>query len=241
MQELTKSQADQISSSQRIRDNQRRSRARRKEYVQDLEKRLRQFEVMGVQATREVQDAGRRVVEENAHLRSLLKLHGVSDLHIQDYLAKAKTGLPPFHSRTTLKAQPQRRQSPSLNVVNKSSSKLNSFNTQREEPLHEVTVIEATSRSSPAVIQSVTAPESQISERAPRDDFVDTSTNGPTELQPHHENQTPGQYTLCEIAAGIIASMRHDFDTRDVRVQLGCQSNSSCMVKNMDIFQLLDD
>jgi hypothetical protein len=192
---------------------------------------------MGVQATREVQDAGRRVVEENAHLRSLLKLHGVSDQDIQDYLAKAKTGFPTFHSRTTLKAQPQRR-----HVVSKSSSKLDSFNTQCKESLHEITVTEATSsRSSPAVIKSITAPECQISERAPQDDFVDTSTNDRTELQPQNGNQTPGQYTPCEIAAGIITSMRHDFDTRDVRVQLGCQSNSSCMVKNMDIFQLLDD
>lgn len=197
---------------------------------------------MGVQATREVQDAGRRVVEENAHLRSLLKLHGVSDQDIQDYLAKAKTGLPTCHSGTNLKAQPQRRQSPSLNFVNKNSTNLNSFNTQWKEPLHEITVTETTpSRSSPAVRQSFIAPESQISESAPRDDIADTSTNGPTELHLPNGSQTSGQYTPCEIAAGIITSMRHDFDARDVRLELGCQSNSSCMVKNMDIFQLLDD
>ncbi|KAB8230886.1 bZIP transcription factor [Aspergillus alliaceus] len=68
-----------IDLSQRIRDNQRRSRARRKEYIQNLEQRLHRFEVLGVQATQEVQAAGRKVVVENTHLRSLLKLHGVTD------------------------------------------------------------------------------------------------------------------------------------------------------------------
>ncbi|KAE8390144.1 hypothetical protein BDV23DRAFT_183837 [Aspergillus alliaceus] len=79
--------ANQISTSQRIRDNQRRSRARRKEYIQNLEQRLHRFEVLGVQATQQVQAAGRKVVMENTHLRSLLKLHGVTDQDIQEYLA----------------------------------------------------------------------------------------------------------------------------------------------------------
>lgn len=188
---------------------------------------------MGVQATREVQDAGRRVLEENGHLRSLLKLHGVSDQDIQGYLEKAKAGFPTSHSGTTVKAQPQRRQSPSLNAVNKSSSK---------EPLHEISITEtASSQPIPAASLSATLPESQIFERAPHDGITDVNTDAPSKLQPPNGNQIPGQYTPCEVAAGIIASMRHDFDAQNVRLELGCQSNSSCMVKNMDIFHLLDD
>ncbi|KFY46741.1 hypothetical protein V495_02279 [Pseudogymnoascus sp. VKM F-4514 (FW-929)] len=62
----------------RIRDNQRRSRARRKEYLQELEGRLRQCELTGVEASSEIQGAARKVIEENRRLRLLLAQHGVS-------------------------------------------------------------------------------------------------------------------------------------------------------------------
>ncbi|EMC91909.1 hypothetical protein BAUCODRAFT_40476, partial [Baudoinia panamericana UAMH 10762] len=70
----------------RIRDNQRRSRARRKEYLQELETRYRQCEQSGVEATAEVQAAARRVVEENKRLRYLLKQQGFTDAEIDAFL-----------------------------------------------------------------------------------------------------------------------------------------------------------
>ncbi|PHH84328.1 hypothetical protein CDD83_2115 [Cordyceps sp. RAO-2017] len=70
----------------RIRDNQRRSRARRREYLQELEQRLRVYELQGVEASTEVQMAARRVADENRQLRDLLNRHGVSDDHIAHYL-----------------------------------------------------------------------------------------------------------------------------------------------------------
>ena len=54
------------------RENQRRSRARRKDYVQDLETRLREYERRGVGATVEMQQAARAVEAENSALRSIL-------------------------------------------------------------------------------------------------------------------------------------------------------------------------
>ncbi|OJD09905.1 hypothetical protein ACJ73_10027, partial [Blastomyces percursus] len=76
----------------RIRDNQRRSRARRKEYQQDLERRVQKFEQQGVQATIEVQAAARKVARENTLLRSLLKLKGVATAEIDEYIANANGG-----------------------------------------------------------------------------------------------------------------------------------------------------
>ncbi|KAM5348374.1 hypothetical protein ACJ41O_008198 [Fusarium nematophilum] len=70
----------------RIRDNQRRSRARRREYLQELEQRLRVYELQGVEASSEVQQAARRVAEENRQLRGLLNRHGISDDYISSYL-----------------------------------------------------------------------------------------------------------------------------------------------------------
>ncbi|KAK3190515.1 hypothetical protein K4F52_003536 [Lecanicillium sp. MT-2017a] len=78
----------------RIRDNQRRSRARRREYLQDLEQRLRLCELQGVEATTEVQAAARRVAEENRNLRQLLNKQGFSDSYINQYLQTGVIGPP---------------------------------------------------------------------------------------------------------------------------------------------------
>lgn len=81
------SQPDRTPPSVRIRNNQRRSRARRKEYIEDLEQRIRRFERQGVEATTEVQTAARKVARENALLRALLVANGVSNQEIDDYLS----------------------------------------------------------------------------------------------------------------------------------------------------------
>ncbi|KAJ3479633.1 hypothetical protein NLG97_g8272 [Lecanicillium saksenae] len=78
----------------RIRDNQRRSRARRREYLQDLEQRLRLCELQGIEATTEVQVAARRVAEENRQLRQLLNKHGFSDEYISRFLQAGIAGAP---------------------------------------------------------------------------------------------------------------------------------------------------
>ncbi|KAJ8108875.1 hypothetical protein OPT61_g7866 [Boeremia exigua] len=66
----------------RIRDNQRRSRARRKEYLQELEAKLRGCEQLGIEASSEIQSAARKVLDENRKLRSLLLERGVSEADI---------------------------------------------------------------------------------------------------------------------------------------------------------------
>lgn len=66
----------------RIRDNQRRSRARRKEYLNELETKYRTCEAIGVEASAEIQAAARKVLDENKRLRLLLKQQGLSDAEI---------------------------------------------------------------------------------------------------------------------------------------------------------------
>ncbi|KAF7552964.1 hypothetical protein G7046_g7255 [Stylonectria norvegica] len=75
----------------RIRDNQRRSRARRREYLAELEQRIRSYELQGVEASAEVQLAARRVAEENRYLRNLLNRHGIDNDYIASYLQSAPT------------------------------------------------------------------------------------------------------------------------------------------------------
>ncbi|KAF8474015.1 hypothetical protein BDZ91DRAFT_345507 [Kalaharituber pfeilii] len=70
----------------RLRENKRRSRARQKEYVQQLERRCREYEQAHVQATVEMQAAARKVASENRLLRALLKKMGADDHLINSWL-----------------------------------------------------------------------------------------------------------------------------------------------------------
>ncbi|RSL73475.1 hypothetical protein CEP53_000773 [Fusarium sp. AF-6] len=70
----------------RIRDNQRRSRARHKEYVEGLQKKLQDYERQGVEATLQMQQAARNVAVENSRLRILLGYHGVTADEIDKFL-----------------------------------------------------------------------------------------------------------------------------------------------------------
>lgn len=86
--ELTKTPLFILSPSQksadlaRVRDNQRRSRARRKEYLQELETKYWTCEQVGVGASAEIQAAARLVVNENKRLRALLMKYGISSREI---------------------------------------------------------------------------------------------------------------------------------------------------------------
>ncbi|KAH6954061.1 hypothetical protein BKA56DRAFT_638190 [Ilyonectria sp. MPI-CAGE-AT-0026] len=71
---------------ERVRDNQRRSRARRREYLIELEHRIQIYELQGIEASAEVQQAARRVSEENRQLRALFNRHGFSDDYIMSCL-----------------------------------------------------------------------------------------------------------------------------------------------------------
>lgn len=67
----------------RARENQRRSRARKREYIASLEERLRRYHEAGVKANIGLQEAAQRVLNENRDLRKLLNELGLRDQDIQ--------------------------------------------------------------------------------------------------------------------------------------------------------------
>jgi hypothetical protein len=70
--------------------NQRNYRNRQKQYVEELEQKLRQYEREGVAATETIQQAARRVQHENAELRRMMEMHtGWSQAEIDYRLAHA--------------------------------------------------------------------------------------------------------------------------------------------------------
>ncbi|RGP58846.1 hypothetical protein FLONG3_11357, partial [Fusarium longipes] len=68
------------------RENQRRSRARQRELLDDLQSRVREYERRDAQATFEMQRVARVVAGENAALRGLLAAKGVAAEEVEAHL-----------------------------------------------------------------------------------------------------------------------------------------------------------
>lgn len=236
-----------MANSTRIRDNQRRSRARRKEYIQNLEGRLQKFEKLGVQATLEVQLAGRQVAEENVLLRSLLRLQGVTDEKVEDFL-RSHRGLndSPGLTMRSSHSTPNLLQTISPDSASNANAEKRVF-----EPTHSYSKVANPSSQGELDFQSAgrsevspsstyalhTAPPSACNSGF----AVTTTTEEPCcEGQVMDDDLETGQVTSCETAARIITMMRGYPDTQEARAELGCPSEKSCVVKNMTIFELLD-
>ncbi|KAF9772746.1 hypothetical protein IL306_009524 [Fusarium sp. DS 682] len=81
-----------IAKTSRLTENKRRYRARRKEYVSDLERKVTEAREQGIKATMEVQLAAREVVVENGQLRDLLRLAGFADEDINIWTRREPGG-----------------------------------------------------------------------------------------------------------------------------------------------------
>lgn len=89
---------------ERIRDNQRRSRARRQEYLVDLERRLSECQITCRSADIQ-RSAFLELQIENARLRELLALAGVNDQFVEHYVSQAiaQSGQFPQESNPSLR------------------------------------------------------------------------------------------------------------------------------------------
>ncbi|KAF3393825.1 hypothetical protein F1880_005194 [Penicillium rolfsii] len=76
----------------RVRENQRKSRARKQEYVRELEQRLANFKNEAQQKDIQHRLASQKLEAENRHLRTLLGSLGISPEMVQKYLQLADQG-----------------------------------------------------------------------------------------------------------------------------------------------------
>ncbi|CAI7642601.1 unnamed protein product [Penicillium palitans] len=227
-------------SSARIRENQRRSRTRRKEYTQQLEQRVRSFEKLGIAATQDVQKAGRKVAAENVSLRSLLMTHGVTKKQIEEYLESQRQP-----TNSTLSQCPLVVSLPSTNLhlPTTHSHPLVDYHhplaspSSRELNNSQHPFISLEMRSSPPKSDAksrMDTPNSQESSAGRAVELSPVTAEPVPESQHFGGDQDTGQFTSCMTAASLIENFR------DVRSELGCDSESNCMVKNMSIFDILD-
>ncbi|KAF3289702.1 hypothetical protein TWF970_003467 [Orbilia oligospora] len=213
---------DQKVNAIRIRNNQRRSRAKHKELVNSLQQRLREYETKGVHASAEMQQAARKVALENQRLRMLLQQEGVSPAEVDHYLSSFGLGLQ-FEALGGLVSRHHKSQ---ISVLNEAYQKAVS---RSPDGLNDEGVLSNVDGGG-----AILGPKNIILE--------DTSDESRCEGTESSISPTDSRFEMpCERAADIILQMRGDGDEQAVFSRLGCGGPASCTMRNTTVFQLLDE
>ena len=244
----------------RIRDNQRRSRARRKEYLQELEGKFRNCELLGVEASSEIQAAARRVAEENKLLRLLLLQRGVPESEIDDHLGRSYDKPHITSSLTTLDSMLTARKpcsgersgcSPHLSASSSSSLHSKPVSTSSSS-----TSNPSTNNQQPAIAWSDMSLATSAQSYPDTDVLfhVDDISRMGHECHPVASDvwSGPGSYELseevnadtdmssCTFATNIIRDMGAGVSSEQVKAELGCAPNMDCKVDNSTLFRVMD-
>ncbi|KAG5661445.1 hypothetical protein KAF25_005567 [Fusarium avenaceum] len=195
------------------RENQRRSRARQRELVDELQTRVREYERRDGQATLEMQRVARAVAGENAALRGLLAAKGVLAEEVEAHVeavrreerAVVRTGV----SSVTPASTPSCTASP-VEVVSKPML-YPQPQPQAYGPVRE--------NSNPPL------------------SFQPKMYSPPTPAT----TATSPDKIHCMEAATILAQIRGHSDVSNARASLGCANNDNCMVRNTDLLNLMDE
>ncbi|KAF2757898.1 hypothetical protein EJ05DRAFT_371038 [Pseudovirgaria hyperparasitica] len=207
----------------RNRESQRQSRERRKEYVLDLERRLRDYERAGSQASSAMQEAARQVVQENHGLRALLYHLGHNDAYINEFLRFNHARL--NGATTESYSQLSQRKMVSETLAAMPSTPIDArapFSAQIKQPLNNAGAI--TPKQHRVPVQEAEAVRGAVQ--------IDTGTGV-------HADASKDTMD-CEEAARLIASFRGHHSTDQIWPELGCSSAKRCAVKNSIIMSLAD-
>lgn len=230
-----------------VRDNQRRSRARRKELLEDMQRRLNEYERLGVQATLEMQQAARAVAKENERLRALLARMGISDAAVDEALRIGGPidDQPAQHRRTSRedavsKESPVLRQTRFLNTRHLSSVTALLNEGQPTTPVCSLHQEPPSAASSSNDERLSVMPDKDSTESSSADLLSpsESTVSHPVDADLGHNS---GMEMSCDVAATILASVQGHEDTSRARVVLGCVGPTACVVNNLKVFDLLDE
>ncbi|KAK6362640.1 hypothetical protein TWF730_000095 [Orbilia blumenaviensis] len=197
----------------RIRDNQRRSRANKKEYVASLEQKIAEYNARGIQATIEMQAAARAVALENERLRMLLGEVGVTPERVNSYLDSFSLSPEPQNQNQEVISNP------SICGNGDGATKACSGPRGPRKPKSE-TVLQPQPESRLRACLNETSPS------------LCSQPSGDSNLE-----------TPCEAAASIILQMKGHEDAETLYAKFGCQGGSvgTCTIKNTDLFRIMDE
>ncbi|KAH7318249.1 hypothetical protein B0I35DRAFT_478773 [Stachybotrys elegans] len=256
------------SASTRIRDNQRRSRARRKEYLEDLQRKIHEYERRGVEATREMQQAARSVALENQKLRVLLGRYGVSEDDIRSFL-QSYDGEPlpptPLPAGIAMKREtlplPSLAESRSVDADGGCGQRKNCcFSSSAASSVASSSVLAPMPINlAPPIMPAHTTDQGCCGGKTQctmdQNELSTSATStARTSPAPTLSSQPPPPVSptttdtslvsphemSCTAAARIIAQMHGHGDDNLAKAALGCNPTEECVVKNTTLFQVLE-
>ncbi|KAI1824209.1 hypothetical protein F4861DRAFT_548851 [Xylaria intraflava] len=215
------------------RQNQQRSRARRKAYLADLEAQLRELQDGGVRATLEMQRAAREVAWVNARLVELLAAKGVGRGEVEAFLRQAGEGSGSGFRETSLSCgralEGLLSEGGGTPVCPRADG--------RDEGLDV-----GTSAGGPVDHDDSRNVGLDVgnSDDGPRIQVCDGGS-GTLGLRPDAAGGSRALITSCDDAANIIADFQGHGDVLRARNALKCGDATDCHVKNTRLFQLMDE
>ncbi|MCJ1250299.1 hypothetical protein MMC30_007525 [Trapelia coarctata] len=240
------------SSLERIRDNQRRSRAQRKNYLHELERKWQKCVQDGVNSSQELQAAARKVEEENRRLKALLRAKGASEREI-DGFEVASTERWGDTSEGSALARLLEMRRPCFAAAQSADN-------------HEA--MPPASADVPALLYNAAAQDVQCPHQpTPPTPLItfpytledsayhtipnvqdQTSTTSWSETTAHNaqpEGDPAGadisdSRLSCEYAASIITGMKYDASALQVKRELGCGEKTDCKIDHATLFEVMD-
>lgn len=216
-------------SAARIRENQRRSRARRKEYLQELEQKLRKCEQAGVNASVDIQLAARGVAEENKRLREENGMVREEGKRLKEENERMRAILD-GNQHASVQVSAGGGYGPGAASQRKEEAgpqALSQLQDSMDRQMEEVTTTTHGEKCFSHLTSMHPGSSPEVSYVSQNDEMVlgdDTSS--------------------CEYAAHIITSMRADVSTDDIRADLGCGGDvrewRKCKVDNSKLFVAVD-
>lgn len=257
MEDASSQECPSLPNAARVRDNQRRSRARRKEYLQELEAKVRHYEKHGVQAAKEIQDAARVVLEENralkAELQELKRLRE-ADEHRTPSTA-ASSGFPTRAVKVADETMVPRGvpQDTCQARLLESSSTTTNHTISKKQGTSALGIAHTMPRDNtlPSICDIMARPttEQQPMEVHPAASSQNRDSPTSTQLekggeQAHtwaEELDMSNDRSSCAFAVSVLTSMRADITAEDVQAELGCNSEfDRCSVDNSKLFTAVD-
>ncbi|KAH7031376.1 uncharacterized protein B0I36DRAFT_122193 [Microdochium trichocladiopsis] len=231
--------------------NQQRSRARRREHVADLERRLREREGQAVQASVEMQAASRYVAWKNEMLMGLLERRfGVARGEVEGWLdeewKKTASGMRlDLPGREAVRGEEEGDGVRGLLTATSGHHQIMRIVAEEEEGEEEEEECDdgcvcrngsSDRKVTPDCYRTDTRTMATTSSQP---DSASQPDSNSAAMPPPQTSRQMVEMTSCDEAADMIASLQGHGNVNDARRLLGCPNSSDCKVKNTQLFQLM--
>ncbi|KAL1971144.1 hypothetical protein VTN77DRAFT_95 [Rasamsonia byssochlamydoides] len=244
------SNEERLSRLARVRENQRKSRARRQQYIQELEQKVAACRAQVQQKDIEQRLSLQKLQRENVKLRNLLISLGVDGAYIDEYLrgdddqaTSQKIAIPALRRRLEPSTQPA------------SEPGRSSGNSCSKDAGHasDLNLPDRAADKQPGPSSDSTAETSRTSDQQHETAAALKTVSGATAICDCSDNSWPANEsalntTLCAIAEELI----HQYNTRGVDMSVikeklwagfrkGMSAGEGCRVQNHILFEVLDE